>query len=78
MIQNNSLSSQIKFNQNQIKNTVDKKIHYQMALVGQSGQPKNNKLFLTYSMLFFAQCYPPKQILPKSDEKRTNLDFQNF
>ena len=54
MIQNNSLSSQTKFNQNQIKNTDVKKICCQMALVGLLGRPKNScshsKLILCCSL----------------------------
>ena len=54
MIQNNSLSSQTKFNQNQIKNTEVKKIRYETALVGLLGRPKNScshsKLILCYSL----------------------------
>ena len=54
MIQNNSLSSQTKFNQNQIKNTNVKKIRCQTALVGLSGRPKNScshsKLILCCSL----------------------------
>ena len=57
MIQNNLLSSQNKFYRNQIKNTEVKKIHYLTGLVGQLGRPLQ-----TYTMLFFAQCYPPQQI----------------
>ncbi len=40
MIQNNSLSSQTKFNQNKMKNVEVKKIRYQMALVGLLDRPK--------------------------------------
>ena len=54
MIQNNSLSSQAKFNQNQIKNTEVKKIRQQTSLVGLLGGPKNScshsKFFLCCSL----------------------------
>ena len=55
MIQNNSLSSQIKFNQNQIKNTEVKKICYQTALVGLLGRPKNS---CSYSKLILCCSLP--------------------
>ena len=51
MIQNNS---QTKFNQNQIKDTEAKKIHYLTALVGLLGRPENScshsKLILCCSL----------------------------
>ena len=55
MIQNNSLSSQTKFNQNQIKNTEVKKICYQTALVGLLGRPKNS---CSYSKLILCCSLP--------------------
>ena len=55
MIQNNSLSSQTKFNQNQIKNTEVKKIRYQTALVGLLGRPKNS---CSYSKLILCCSLP--------------------
>ena len=55
MIQNNSLSSQTKFNQNQIKNAEVKKIRYQTALVGLLGRPKNS---CSYSKLILCCSLP--------------------
>merc|ERR1711873_316200 len=55
MIQNNSLSSQTKFNQNQIKNAEVKKICYWTALVGLLGRPKNS---CSYSKLILCCSLP--------------------
>ena len=55
MIQNNSLSSQTKFNQNQIKNAEVIKICYYMALVGLLGMPKNS---CSYSKLILCCSLP--------------------
>ena len=84
MIQNNSLSSQTKFNQNQIKNAEVKKIRYQTALVGLLGRPKNS---CSYSKLILCCSLPNDTLYNKFQPKRMKnaqvkifeiFDPQNF
>ena len=74
-----NIISQTKSNQNWMKNTKLEKIHYQIGrLRSFKSVKKQQQPFETHSMIFFARCYPPYQISPKSDQKHTSSNFQNI
>ena len=78
MIQNNSLSSKTKINQNQIKNAEVKKIRYQTGLVGLLGRPKNS---YSYSKLILCCSLPnvtPYNKFQPNWMKNEISDPQNF